>query len=104
VVAPTQHFLYHRAESMDLVDKQYVSRLEIGQQRRHIAGFFQHRTGGVAYVHTHFVADDIGQGSFPQARRAKYQHVIERLPARARRGNKHLHLFVDSGLPSVIRQ
>jgi hypothetical protein len=43
-----QDFLDLRRQAMDLVDEQHVVRLQVGQQRREVAGLFDHRAGGLA--------------------------------------------------------
>ena len=56
-----QHFFDHGREAMDLVDEQHVARLQVGQQRREIAGPLEHRTGGLAQVHAEFVGHDVAR-------------------------------------------
>ena len=63
---------------MDLVDKQNVIFIEIGQQGSKIACLFDGRTGGDADVDTHLVGNDTGQGGLTQTGRAVQQGVIQR--------------------------
>ena len=56
-----EDFLDHRAEAVDFVDEQHVVRFEVGQDRRQVAGAFEHRAGGLAQVDAHFGGDDVRQ-------------------------------------------
>ena len=68
---------------MDLIHEQDVVLVEIGQQRRQIAGLFNGRAGGDADVDAHLLGDDAGQRGLAQARRAVEQHMVQRLRAAA---------------------
>src|SRR2546430_10760890 len=39
-----QHLLDHRGEPMDLIDEQHIARLQVGEDRRQIAGPLEHRS------------------------------------------------------------
>ena len=69
---------------MDLVDKQDVARLEVGQHRGEIAGALNDRAGGRAEADRQFAGDDLRQGGLAEPGRTEEQHVIERLAAAAR--------------------
>ena len=90
-----EHLLDHRAQAMDLIDEQHVARLQIGQDRRQVAGPLQHRTGGLAQVDAQLGGDDVRQRGLAQARRTEDQHVIERLGAHARRVDEDRQLRLD---------
>ena len=62
---------------MDFVDKEDIAGIQIGQQRRQIAGFFNGWAGGDANIHPHLVGDDAGQSGLTQTRRAVQQGVIQ---------------------------
>ena len=80
-----EDLLDRRIEPVDLVDEQHVARLEIGEQRREIAGLGDHRPGGGAEIDAQFARDDLRQRGLAEAGRADEQHVVERFVARPRR-------------------
>ena len=43
-------FLDDRAQAVNLVDKKHVARLQVGQDRREVAGTLQHGAGGLPQV------------------------------------------------------
>src|SRR5690606_29947813 len=49
-------------------------------------------------------SSDIGQGGFPQPRRAEYQGVVERFTAATGRADKNFHLLAYFGLANVIAE
>ena len=55
---------------MDLIDKQYIVRFEVGEHRGEVARLLQHRAGGGTQIHPPFIGDEIGQGGFRQPWRA----------------------------------
>ena len=67
-----------------------------------IARLLDHRPGGGAHRHAHLVADDVGQRRLAEPGRAVQQHVIERLAAAARRGDRHLQVVADAILADVL--
>ena len=79
-----QDLLDDRRQPVDLVDEQHVVRLEVGQQRREVAGALEHRPRRLAQVDAELVRDDVRQRRLAEARRAEQQHVVERLAARLR--------------------
>ena len=70
---------------MDFVDEQNVALLQIGEQRRKIAGLGDDRPRGGAEIDAQFARDDLRERGLAEARRADEQHVIERLVPRPRR-------------------
>ena len=87
---------------MDLVDEQHVVRLEVGEERREVAGALEHRTGRLAQVHAELVRDDVRQRRLAEARRAEQQHVVERFLALARGLDEDRQLAADLLLPDVL--
>ena len=77
---------------MDLVDEEDVAVLEIGEQRREIAGLGDHRAGGGAEIHAELARHDLRQRRLAEARRADEEHVVERLAAPARRLDEDLQV------------
>ena len=66
---------------MNLVDKQHIAGVHIGEQRHQITGFLDGRPGGDAHGDAHLIGDDAGQRRFAEARRAVEQHMVQRLIA-----------------------
>lgn len=65
-----QDLLHLAIEPVDLVHEQHVALLEVVEDRRHLSGLFDGRTGGDLQIHSHFVGDDPAQRRFSQSRRA----------------------------------
>ena len=80
-----EDLLDRRIEPVDLVDEQHVALLEIGEQRREVAGLGDHRPGGGAEIDAELARDDLRQRGLAEPGRADEQHVVERLVARPRR-------------------
>lgn len=89
---------------MDLVDEQHIVRFEVGEQRRQIPRFLQHRAGGGLDIDPHLVGDDVGEGGLAQTRWTEDQQVIERFTPLTGRFDKDLHLFADGILTGVVSQ
>ena len=83
-----EDFLDRRAHPVDLVDEQHVARLQVGEDRREVARLLDHGAGGGAHRHAQLVADDVGERRLAEPGRAEQQHVIERLAALPRRGDR----------------
>src|SRR6185295_7820970 len=99
-----QHLFDDRAQTMDLIDEQHVVRLEIRQQRREIAGPFEHGTRGLPQVHAELVRDDVCERGLAEPRRAEQQRVVERFAALTRRRDEDLELRLDPRLTDVLRE
>ncbi len=97
-----QHFFDHRREAMDLVDEQHIARLQVGQQRREIAGPFEHRTGGLAQIHAELARQDVRERGLAQSRRSENERVIQRFTALDRGLHENLHLRLDLLLPDIV--
>ena len=80
-----EDLLDRRDEAVDLVDEEDVALLEIGQQRREIAGLGDHRARCRAEIDAEFARDDLRQRRLAEAGRPDEEHVVERLLAPARR-------------------
>ena len=78
--------------------------LQVGEDRRQVAGPFEHRPRGHLQRDAHLVGDDVGEGRLAEPGRPEEQHVIERLAARQGRGNEHLQVGGDLLLPDVVGQ
>ena len=77
-----EDFLDRRRQAVDLVDEEDVALLEIGEQRREVAGLGDHRTGGGAEIDAELARDDLRQRRLAEAGRADEEDVVERLLAR----------------------
>ena len=91
-----------RRQAMNLVDEEDLVLLQVGQHPGQVARLLDDRSGGRAHRHAHLVADDVGERGLAEAGRAIEQHVIERLAAAARRGNRHLQVVADAILADVF--
>ena len=80
-----ENFLDRRIEPVDLVDEQHVALLEIGEQRREIAGLGDHRARGRAEVDAELARDDLRERRLAEPGRADEQHVVERFAAASAR-------------------
>jgi hypothetical protein len=99
-----QHFLHHRRQAMDLVDKQDVMRLQVGQQRGQVAGALKHRARGLAQVDAKLVGDHVRERGLAQARRSEDQHMVHRLAALPRRFDGDPQLLAHRLLAEVLVQ
>ena len=84
---------------MDFIDEQHIALIEVGQLRREIAGFRDHRAGGRAEIDAKFARDDLRQCRLAETGRADEQHMIERLAARFGRLNEDLQVLLRLRLP-----
>ena len=87
-----EDLLHRRIQAMDLVDEQHVAGLQIGQQRRQIAGARDHGAGGGAEADAQLAGDDLGERRLAEARRPEEQHMVERLAAGAGGGDEDLEI------------
>ena len=87
---------------MDLIDKQYIVRLQIGQHRSQVTLFFQHRAGCRVQRGPHLIGDDMCQRGFPQTRWTKKQDMVQCLITCFGRRSKDIQLFGDRRLPAII--
>ena len=84
-----EHLLDRRVEPVDLVDEENIALLQIGKQRREIAGLGDDRSRGGAEVDAELARDDLRQRGLAEAGRPHEQHMIERLVARPRCVDEH---------------
>src|SRR5690606_29907428 len=69
-----------------------------------VTGTLKDRARGAFDRHTHFLGDDVGQGSFTQAWRAEDQRVVEGFIASTGRLDEQLHLLANGRLTNVFGQ
>ena len=75
---------------------------EVGDDADQVARLFDRRPRGRADRHAHLVADDVGQRRLAEPRRSVQQHVIERLAALFRGGDRDVQIFADAILADVL--
>ena len=63
---------------MDLVDEEDIAILEIGEERRKVAGLRDHRPRGRAEPDAELSRDDLRERRLAEAGRPHEQHVVER--------------------------
>ena len=66
-----EDLLDRRRQAVDLVDEQDVARLQVGQQRREVAGALDHRARGGAEADPELAGDDLRQRRLAEARAAR---------------------------------
>ena len=64
---------------MNLINKEHIMFLQIGQQCRQIALTLNRRARGLTKVDAHLVGDDSGQRGLAQSRRTIEQYMIQRV-------------------------
>ena len=80
---------------MDLVDKQHVARLQVSQDGSQVAGARDGRTARRLNLSAQLVGDNRSQRGLAQTRRAREDHVVERLAAALRRLDEHAKALLD---------
>ena len=92
---------------MDLIHKENIIFVQIGQKCRQISRFFNGRSGGNAEIDAHLIGDDAGQRCLAQTGRAVEQNMIQRFLPHPRRLDEHLKvafcLFLTNILPQRFR-
>ena len=91
-------------ETVNLVDEQHVARLERREDRRHVALPLERRPGNGAYADAELLADDEREARLAEARGPDEQHVVERLAARLRSGERDRELLLDALLSDELVQ
>ena len=77
-----QHFFDHRAQAMNLIDKQHIAFFQAGKHRSQIAGLRSSTGPEVCLqVHVHFVGNDIGERGFTETRAGR-KSGCDRAPRR----------------------
>jgi hypothetical protein len=64
-----QDLLDGARQAVDLVDEEHVALVELGEDRRQVAGPLERRAGGDVEVHAHLGGDDAGQRGLAEAGR-----------------------------------
>ena len=82
-----EHLLDDVVQAVDLVDEEHVARLEVGEDRRQVAGALDDRPRGGADADAHLSGDDVRERRLAEARRPVEEHVVEHVAAAPRRGD-----------------
>ena len=97
-----QDFLDRPIKAVDLVNKQHVTRLQVSQDGCQVTGA---RNSGAARrldLSAQLVGDNRGQRGLAQARRAREDHVVERLATALCRLDQHTKALFDMLLTAVV--
>jgi len=89
---------------VDFIDEQDVTIFQRGQLPGKIAGLGNHRAGRRAEVDPQFPRHDLRQRRLAEARRANEQHMVQRIAARFRSLDEHLHVRPRRRLPDEFGQ
>ena len=78
-----QDLLDGAGQAVDLVDEQHVAVVELGQDRREVAGPLERGSGRDVEMRAHLGRDDAGQRRLAETGRTREQQVVGGLPAAA---------------------
>src|SRR5262249_29690198 len=102
-----EDFLDRRVEPVDLIDEQDVALLQIGEQRREIAGLGDHRPGSGAEIDPELARHDLRQRGLAEPGWTDEQPMAARLGPGARRGDEYreilARLFLADELGKLLR-
>ncbi len=91
-----------RAQPMDFVHEQQFIRLQVREQRREVAGAFQHRARCLLETDAKLVRDHVRERGLAETGRAEDQDMVERLATIARRLDEDLHLRLHRRLANIV--
>ena len=97
-----QHFLYRHRQTVNLIDKEDIARLQIIKNGHQITSLFNDRTRSLLNIHTEFVGDDKGHSRLSQTWRTKKQSMVQRLIPQFSCFNKNLQLIFDLILTNIF--
>ena len=72
-----KHLFHLSVQAMDLVYKKNIPFLKIIQNRRHFSRLLNCRAGSHFHMHTHFIGNNTGKGSFSKSRRAIEKDMVQ---------------------------
>ena len=99
-----QDLLDRTVETVDLVDKQHITRLQVGKDSCQVTGTRDGRTARRLNLGAQLVGDNRSQRGLTQARRTREDHVVERLATALRRFDQHAQTLLDVLLTAVVIQ
>src|SRR4051812_12198650 len=97
-----ERLLERARQPVDLVDEEDAVLLERGEERRDVALALERRPRGLHERHVELVRHDLRERGLAEARRAREQHVVERLPSPPRRLDEHLELVLHRALADEV--
>ena len=80
---------------MDLVDEQDIVWLQVGELRRKISGFLDHRPRCGTKARAHLAGHDLRQRRLAEPGRTVEQHVVQRLAAGLGRSDEDFQILAD---------
>ena len=101
-IAGIEHLLDRARETMDLVDEEHVAVVEVGEDRREVAGAFERGTARDAQADVELGGDDARQRGLAEPGRAGEQDVVDRLPAAARGAEHDLEVLLQPRLADEL--
>ena len=99
-----QDLLHGAVQAVDLVHKEDVPLVEVGQKSRQITRLLDGGPGGDADAGPHLLGDDPGEGRFAETRRAVEQDVVQGLVPPLGRLNEDRELLPGPFLANVLRE
>jgi hypothetical protein len=97
-------FLDGWMQPVDLVDEKNVALLEIGEDAGQVAGLFDLRPARAVNFRAGGRRDDVGEGGFPQPRRAGEEDMFEDIGSLHGRGQSHHHHILDFRLANKFAE
>ena len=76
-----EDLLHRTVEPVDLVDKEHITRLQVGKDGRKVARALDGRSRGRLNLRSQLVGEDGSERRLAEARRAREDHVVEALAA-----------------------
>ena len=89
-----EDLLHHAGQTVDLVNEEHVTGVEVGQKSRQISLLLDGGTRGHPQIHPHLGGDDPRQGGLTQAGRAVKENVVKRITALFCGFDIHLKVFL----------
>ena len=99
-----ENLLHRPVEAVDLVHKEDVVLVEVGEQGGQVPGLLNGRAGGDADVHPHLVGDDAGEGGLAQPRGAVEEDMVQGLVPELGRVDEHGEVLLGLFLADVLGQ
>src|SRR5258708_6635787 len=97
-----EDFRHRRRQAVDLVYEEHVPGLQVGEERRQVAGALDHRAGRRVKSDPHLPRHDLRERGLAEARRPVEQHVIEGLAPRPRRLHEDAEVLPGLALPHEL--